>query len=120
MITLPLTAQTEGLIDAKRIRAIKRGATLVNIGRGPVLNEPALIQALRDGHLAGAALDVFATEPLPANSPLWKLPNVLISPHTAALSTRENERIVQLFTENLRRFRAGQELLSRVDPERLY
>jgi phosphoglycerate dehydrogenase-like enzyme len=120
VIALPLTSQTEGLIDAKRIRAIKRGATLVNIGRGRILDEPALIQALRDGHLAGAALDVFATEPLPANSPLWELPNVLITPHTAALSTRENERIVELFTENLRRFRAGQELLSRVDPEHLY
>jgi len=73
---------------------MRSGAILVNVGRGGVVDEEALAQALGDGRLAGAVLDVFSTEPLPQESPLWRLPNVLISPHTAALSVRENERIV--------------------------
>jgi phosphoglycerate dehydrogenase-like enzyme len=120
VITLPLTRATRGLIDADMIAAIKPGATLVNVGRGGVVDEPALITALRERRLSGAALDVFATEPLPADSPLWELPNVLLSPHTAALSLRENERIVELFCENVRRYRSGAPLLSRVDPDQLY
>lgn len=120
VLALPLTEKTRGLIDAAAISRMRTGAVLVNLGRGGVVDEPALIQALEQGRLAGAALDVFATEPLPADSPLWDLPNVLISPHTAGLSTRENERIVAMFTENLRRYLAGDELLSRVDPTLLY
>lgn len=120
VITLPLTEATRGLIDADTFAAIKPGATLVNVGRGGVVDEDALVDALRRRRLSGAALDVFATEPLPAESPLWELPNVLLSPHTAALSLRENERIVELFCENVRRYRAGQPLMSRVDPEQLY
>lgn len=120
VISLPLTSQTRGLLDAGAIARIKPGATLVNVGRGGVLDEPALIDALREKRLAGAALDVFATEPLPTDSPLWDLPNVLITPHTAALSVRENERIVSLFVENLRRYLHGEELLNRVDPQLLY
>jgi phosphoglycerate dehydrogenase-like enzyme len=120
VISLPLTDATRGLIDAAAIGTIKPGATLVNIGRGAVLDEPALIAALRDGRLRGAALDVVATEPLDPDSPLWDLPNVLLSPHTAALSVRENERIVALFAENLRRYLRGEDLLNRVDPELLY
>jgi len=120
VISLPLTDATRGLIDAHAIGEIKAGATLVNVGRGAVIDEDALVEALRERRIAGAALDVFATEPLEADSPLWELPNVLLSPHTAGLSPRENERIVSLFAENLRRYLRGDELLNRVDPELLY
>ncbi len=116
VLTLPLTEETRGMLDAQAISHMKPGAILVNVGRGAIIDQPALIQALRKQQLAGAALDVFATEPLPADSPLWDLPNVLISPHTAALSVHENERIEELFGENLRRYLRGEELLSRVDP----
>jgi phosphoglycerate dehydrogenase-like enzyme len=108
------------MLDAAAIARLPRGAILVNVGRGGVVDEPALVEALRDGRLAGAALDVFATEPLPADSPLWGLPNVLISPHTAALSLHEDERIVDLFCENVRRYLRGDDLLNRVDPDLFY
>jgi phosphoglycerate dehydrogenase-like enzyme len=120
VISVPLTDETRGLIDAAAIARMKPGAILVNVGRGGVIDEAALIEALRDERLRGAALDVFAREPLPADSPLWELPNVLLSPHTAALSVLENERIVALFVENLGRYLRGDELRNRVDPELLY
>jgi phosphoglycerate dehydrogenase-like enzyme len=120
VITLPLTTETRGLIDRRRIGLLKPGAILVNIGRGPVLDEDALIDALRSGRLRGAALDVFATEPLPPDSPLWELDNVILSPHTAAQSIRENERIVELFADNLRRYLAGEELRSRIRTDLFY
>ncbi|MGI8420699.1 MAG: D-2-hydroxyacid dehydrogenase [Gaiellaceae bacterium] len=120
VVTLPLTDETAGMLDAQAFSLMKPDAILVNIGRGGVIDEQALVRALREQRLAGAALDVFATEPLPADSPLWELPNVLISPHTAALSMRENERIVELFAENLDRYLAGDELVGRVDPTLFY
>jgi phosphoglycerate dehydrogenase-like enzyme len=120
VVTLPLTDETRGLIDRERIGMMRTGAIFVNVGRGGVVDEDALVEALRDGRLAGAALDVFATEPLPADSPLWDLDNVIISPHTSALSVRENERIVELFAENLRRYLAGEELLSRIRTDTFY
>jgi len=120
VLILPLTEETRGMIDAHAISRLRSGAVLVNVGRGGVVDEEALVQAFEHGRLAGAALDVFATEPLPRDSALWRLPNVLISPHTAALSTRENERIVNLFTENLRRYLRGDDLISRVRPKLLY
>jgi phosphoglycerate dehydrogenase-like enzyme len=120
VITLPLTTETRGLIDRRRIGLLKPGAILVNIGRGPVLDEDALINALCSGRLRGAALDVFATEPLPPDSPLWELDNVILSPHTAAQSIRENERIVELFADNLRRYLAGEELRSRIRTDLFY
>jgi phosphoglycerate dehydrogenase-like enzyme len=120
VISAPLTAETSGLIDAAAIAQMKPGAILVNVGRGGVVDEAAMIEALRSGRLAGAALEVFAREPLPADSPLWELPNVLVSPHTAGLSMRENERIVSLFVENLGRYLGGKPLRNRVDPELLY
>lgn len=120
VIAAPLTAETAGLIDAAAIRRMKPGAILVNVGRGGVVDEAAMIEALRSGRLAGAALEVFAREPLPADSPLWELRNVLVSPHTAGLSIREDERIVSLFVENLGRYLRGEPLRNRVDPELLY
>ena len=120
VVSAPLTEETRGLIDAAAIAQLSPGAILVNVGRGGVIDETAMIEALRSGGLAGAALDVFATEPLPADSPLWELPNVLLSPHTAGLSLREDERIVSLFVENLHRYLRGAELHNRVDPELLY
>jgi phosphoglycerate dehydrogenase-like enzyme len=114
VVTLPLTDETRGLIDRETIERMRDGAIFVNVGRGKVVDEVALIDALRSGKLAGAALDVTAKEPLPADSPLWEMENVIISPHTAALSWHENERIVELFSENLRRYLRGDELLRRV------
>jgi phosphoglycerate dehydrogenase-like enzyme len=108
------------MFDRRRIDLMKRGAIFVNIGRGPVVDEVALIDALRSGHLRGAALDVYATEPLPTDSPLWELDNVILSPHTAAQSIHENERIVELFVANLRRYLAGEELKSRIRTDLFY
>ena len=114
VITLPLTSETRGLISRRTIGRMRDGAIVVNVGRGGVLDEQALIDALVSGKLAGAALDVFAEEPLPDTSPLWALENVIVSPHTSALSWHENERIVELFADNLRRYLRGDELRSRV------
>jgi phosphoglycerate dehydrogenase-like enzyme len=116
VVSLPLTEQTAGLVDRATIDRLPPGCIFVNIGRGGVVDEPALIDALRDRRIAGAALDVFATEPLPADSPLWTLPNVLVTPHSAALSARENERIVELFCDNLRRYLDGRPLRNVVEP----
>ena len=120
VLVLPLTEETRGLFDRRRIELMKPGAILVNIGRGPVVDEEALIDALRSGRLRGAALDVYATEPLPTDSPLWELDNVILSPHTAAQSVHENERIVELFADNLRRYLAGEELRSRIRTDLFY
>ena len=114
VVTLPLTEETRGLIGRDTFARMRDGAILVNVGRGAVVDEEALVEALGSGKLAGAALDVFAEEPLPASSPLWELENVILSPHTAALSIKENERIVALFGENLRRYLRGDELRSRI------
>jgi glyoxylate/hydroxypyruvate reductase len=120
VVTLPLTGETRGMFDRRRLGLLKPGAIFVNIGRGPVVDEEALIDALRSGHLRGAALDVYTTEPLPADSPLWELDNVILSPHTAAQSIHENERIVELFADNLRRYLAGEELRSRIRTDLFY
>ena len=120
VVALPLTDETRGLIDRDAISRMKEDAIFVNIGRGAVVDEDALIDALRTRKLRGAALDVFAEEPLPPSSPLWELDNVIISPHTAALSVRENERVVERFAENLRRYLAGEELLGRVRTDLFY
>jgi phosphoglycerate dehydrogenase-like enzyme len=118
--TLPATRQTRHLLDADALARLKRGAILVNVGRGAVVDERALVSALRTGHLLGAALDVFEHEPLPPDDPLWELDNVIISPHTAALSERENERLVAAFCDNLRRYLAGEPLQHVVDVESGY
>lgn len=120
VICTPLTEQTVGLIGERALRQLRQGAVLVNIGRGPVIDEEALIAALADGHLGGAALDVFAIEPLPVDSPLWTLDNVLISPHSAATVVAENARITELFVDNLRRWLDGQPLRNVFDHDRGY
>ena len=120
VVTLPLTERTEGMVDREAISLMKPGCVFVNVGRGGVVDEEALIQSLEDRRIAGAALDVFATEPLSPESPLWDLPNVLISPHTAALAESENERIVELFQKNLRLYLEEQSLFNRVDPQDFY
>jgi phosphoglycerate dehydrogenase-like enzyme len=116
----PHTPETENMLGADELARLPVGAFLINIGRGATIDEPALIAALRSGHLGGAALDVFADEPLPPDSPLWDMPNVLVSPHSASTSDRENARIVDLFCENLQRFLAGQALLNVLNTETLY
>lgn len=116
VVSLPMTEQTAGLVDRASIERLPASCIFVNIGRGGVVDEPALIDALRDRRIAGAVLDVFATEPLPADSPLWTLPNVLVTPHAAALSARENERIAELFADNLRRYLDGRPLRNVVEP----
>jgi glyoxylate/hydroxypyruvate reductase len=107
VLACPLTERTRQLIGARELALLRPGGVLVNISRGPVVDEEALVSALTDGHLAGAALDVFATEPLPADSPLWDLPNVIISPHSASTVAAENALLTDLFIDNLGRWLAG-------------
>ena len=114
VLIAPHTPETEGLIGARELALLPEGAVLVNIARGALIDEDALVSALRSGHLGGAALDVAAVEPLPATSPLWGLPNVLLTAHSASTVERENERLTDLFVENLRRFRIGEPLINEV------
>lgn len=120
VITLPGTAETEGLYDAAMIAATKPGAIVVNVGRGTVIDETALVEGLDSGRIGYAALDVTAVEPLAADSPLWDRDDVLISPHTAALSSLEDERIAELFADNLRRHLDGRPLRNVVDTRHFY
>lgn len=120
VLALPDTPATRNLFDRRLVESLARHAILVNVGRGRTLDQTALTEALVGRRIAGAALEVFETEPLPADDPLWRLDNVLISPHTAALSTKENARIVDLFVTNLRRYCDGEALLNVVDPKDFY
>ncbi len=120
VLAAPHTPETENVLDADALALLPEGAVLVNIGRGALVDEDALVAVLRTGRLRGAALDVFREEPLPPDSPLWDLPNVLVSPHSAANSERENARITELFIDNLRRFREGRPLRNVLDVDRLY
>ncbi len=115
---LPSTPATVGLFDESAFRTMKPTAVLINIGRGDAVVEKALIRALQQGVIGGAVLDVFEQEPLPAESPLWSLPNVLITPHNSAFSFPAD--IVKVFADNYRRFSKGEPLLYRVDFERGY
>jgi phosphoglycerate dehydrogenase-like enzyme len=93
-LIVPLTPETTGLLGKAELAAMKPGAVLINVGRGQLVDEAALVEALRSGHLGGAALDVFAREPLPADSPLWDMPNVLVTPHSMSTALGENELLV--------------------------
>lgn len=120
VVAAPLIAATHGLIDAERLAAMKAEACLINVGRGAQVDEAALVEALRARRIAGAALDVFEREPLPADSPLWSLENLLITPHTAGLTEKLWHRHYELFSENLRRYLARKPLQFVVDKRKGY
>lgn len=120
VLALPGTAATEKMLSREVLARIKPGATIVNVGRGTTVDEPALIEALEDGRVGSAALDVFAVEPLPADSPLWDMPQVVIAPHTAGVDGHEPRVVAELFAENARRLLDGEPLLNVVDPHEFY
>ena len=120
VLALPATKETVGLIGPAELALMPPSAFLINTARGDVVDEAALLEALRTGGIAGAALDVFQAEPLAQNSPFWDMPNVLISPHVAGLFAAYDERLVDLFADNLRRYLAGQPLVNQVDRSRGY
>ena len=115
VLATPLTPETKHLIDQSALRSMRSTAYLINIARGAVVDEAALITALQAGWIAGAGLDTFETEPLPSDSPLWLLPNVFITPHCSGFSPRIVDRIIALFLDNLNRYRTGQPLRNVVD-----
>jgi phosphoglycerate dehydrogenase-like enzyme len=116
VVTIPLTEETRGMINAEIFSAFKPTAFLIDVSRGGVVDHEALMAALKEKKLAGAALDVFPEEPLPAESPLWKMPNVLITPHIAGNTIYYDERAVELFAENLDRYLSGLPLYNRYHP----
>ncbi len=116
VLAAPLTAETEGMIDAAALAAMKPGAWLINIARGGLIDEDALLYALRNGPIGGAVLDTFRQEPLGGSSAFYDLPNVILTPHTSWSSGRVLDRSVDLFCDNLRRFAVGEPLLNVVDP----
>jgi phosphoglycerate dehydrogenase-like enzyme len=120
LLCTPVTPATTGIINESRLNKMKADGYLINVGRGPLIDEAALLHALRTRRIAGAALDVFVEEPLPAESPLWSLDNLLITPHTAAVTERLWDRHYELIAENLCRIVDGRPLLNRVDPRRGY
>ncbi|MEP6842214.1 MAG: D-2-hydroxyacid dehydrogenase [Pseudolysinimonas sp.] len=120
VLALPGTVQTEGMLSREVLAAIKPGASVINVGRGSTVDEPALIEALSDGRVGFAALDVTAVEPLAADSPLWDLPNVLISPHTAAISVHESRLITELFAANATAFLDGTPMSNLVNTVEFY
>jgi phosphoglycerate dehydrogenase-like enzyme len=120
VLATPHTPETENIIGAREIALMKRGAVVINLARGVVIDEDAMIASLQNGQLGGAALDVFRAEPLPQSSPLWDLPNVIVSPHSASTADTENAKLVDLFCENLRRFRAGEPLKNVLNADLLY
>ena len=115
VLSTPLTPSTRGLISRARITKLRASAVLINVSRGAVVDENALVGALREKQIRGAALDVFETEPLPPDHPLWSLENVLISPHSADHTSNAHERAMRFFLENLRRFERGEKLENIVD-----
>jgi phosphoglycerate dehydrogenase-like enzyme len=115
VLSPPLTPATRGMIGRDQFAAMKSDGYLINVGRGPLIDEAALQEALREHKIAGAALDVFEKEPLPPDSPLWDLDDLLITPHTAGMTGKLWERHYVLFSENLRRYLGGEPLLAQVD-----
>ena len=120
VLAAPHTPETEGIIGEGELALLKASAVLINIGRGALVDEDALIRALQEKRLAGAALDVAREEPPPQDSPLWDMPNVIISPHSASTVTQENARITDIFCDNLRRYLSGQPLRNVLDKKQLY
>ncbi len=120
VVAVPLVPETEGMIGANELKSMKSSAILINVARGSVIDEEALIAALGDGEIAGAGLDVFEEEPLPAGSPLWMMPNVIVSPHVSGSSPMSRGRVLDLFIANYRRYVAGEDLLNVVDKGRGY
>lgn len=117
VIAAPLTPETFHLIGASELTRMKRGAVLINVGRAKIVDHAALSAALRSGHLGGASLDVFHREPLPPDDPLWTLPNVLLTPHTSGFRHGHWNDVIDLFSDNLRRFQMGEAVRFRVEPE---
>jgi len=119
-ICAPLTRETQGLFDREAFQRMREHALLINVSRGKIMEEAALVEALEQGWIAGAGLDVTPEEPLPQDHPLWQMENVLLTPHTAGGSPRRNDRMVALFCENLRRLLVGEPLLSVIDKQKGY
>ena len=115
ILAAPLTSTTRGMIDAAALAAMKPGSILINVARGPLVVESAMVEALRSGHLAGAGLDVTEIEPLPPASPLWDMPQVIITPHVGGQSATRIDDMTNFFCENLRRWLAGEPLLNLID-----
>lgn len=120
VLTVPLTESTRGMVNAEVLEGMKSTAYLINISRGGVVDEAALLHVLQTGQIAGAAMDVFEAEPLPPDNPLWKQPNLIISPHIAGNTDDYNDKAARLFVENLRRYIARKDLLNLVDRTRGY
>ena len=120
VVATPLTPETKALINETVLRSLPSHAYLINVGRGAVVDESALTKALTEGWIAGAGLDTVSIEPLPPESPLWSLPNLLITPHTSAISPALKERIAALFLDNLERYRVGQPLRNVVNKQAGY
>lgn len=114
VVACPLNPGTRGLINAEMIARLPRGARLINVARGEIVEERALTEALASGHLGGAYLDVFETEPLPPDSPLWDMPNVIVTPHNSAASAGNEERVNGIFLDNLERYARGEPLVNEV------
>jgi phosphoglycerate dehydrogenase-like enzyme len=120
VVTLPLTSDTENLIGEEELQVLKPSAYIIDLSRGGIIDHSALIPALKEKRIAGAALDVLPEEPLPPENPLWKLPNVILTPHISGSTAHYDERAVDLFAENLHRYLAGLPLFNRIDVERGY
>ncbi|MBP63249.1 MAG: phosphoglycerate dehydrogenase [Planctomycetaceae bacterium] len=120
LVSCPYTPETRRLINSERLWQMKSSAILVNISRGGIVDEQALCEVLQNGHLRGAGLDVTETEPLPADSPLWDTPRLVITPHCAGISPGRNRRLTEFFCENLRRYLAGESLANVIDQKRGY
>jgi phosphoglycerate dehydrogenase-like enzyme len=120
VLCIPHTSETEGMIGETEFAVMKQGSVLINIARGSIIDESALIQALKSDHLAGAAIDVAAKEPLPHESPLWDMPNVVISPHSASTADNENKKLTDLFCDNLLRYLNGRQLRNVLNKKMLY
>lgn len=120
VVTAALTPQTRYLLARNELASMKKGSILINVARGGIVDENALVELLQSGHIAGAGLDVFEDEPLSHDSPLWRMPNVIITPHVGGVSERTRQRVFERFLENLRKFLSGEPLIGVVDKEAGY